>query len=199
MVDNPQIPLSPVVFPTPDNPVAPGPPTGTTGDIQRRVKFLIPKRWFSFVAPIRDAIIGGLSDCTANLFSFIGYAKLQTRLATATGPWLDVFCYDYLRRFLLRKGAIDDVFRKIIRATILQERVTRAGMTSAVSQLTRNRSRRNGLSGDTELRKKKPEHFVDERSLADIHASLERAAWVLEQKTAKSLQERSRQRYRAAM
>jgi hypothetical protein len=36
-----------------------------------------------------------------------------------------------------------------------------------------------------ELRKKKPEHFVDERSLADLHASLERAAWVLEQKTMK--------------
>jgi hypothetical protein len=34
-----------------------------------------------------------------------------------------------------------------------------------------------------ELRKKKPEHFVDERSsLADLHASLEHAAWVLEQK-----------------
>jgi len=36
-----------------------------------------------------------------------------------------------------------------------------------------------------ELRKKKPEHFLDEKSLADLHASLERAAWVLEQKTAK--------------
>ena len=32
-----------------------------------------------------------------------------------------------------------------------------------------------------ELRKKKPEHFVDEKSLADFHAALERAAWVLEQ------------------
>ena len=36
-----------------------------------------------------------------------------------------------------------------------------------------------------ELRKKKPEHFIDETSLADLHASLEHAAWVLEQKTAK--------------
>jgi hypothetical protein len=36
-----------------------------------------------------------------------------------------------------------------------------------------------------ELRKKKPEQFVDESSLADLHASLEHAAWVLEQKTAK--------------
>jgi hypothetical protein len=47
-----------------------------------------------------------------------------------------------------------------------------------------------------ELRNKEPEHFVDKLSLADIHASLERAAWVLEQKTAKGLQERSRQRHR---
>ena len=53
-----------------------------------------------------------------------------------------------------------------------------------------------------ELRKKKPEHFVDERSLAGFHASLEHAASVLEQtihrptSTAKGLQERSRQRHR---
>ena len=30
-----------------------------------------------------------------------------------------------------------------------------------------------------ELRKKKPEHFVDKLSLADVHTSLERAADVL--------------------
>jgi hypothetical protein len=53
-----------------------------------------------------------------------------------------------------------------------------------------------------ELRKKKPGHFVDERSLADFHASLEHAASVLEQtihtptSTAKGLQEGSRQRHR---
>ena len=33
-----------------------------------------------------------------------------------------------------------------------------------------------------ELRNKRPEHFVDKLSLADIHASLEYAAGVLEQK-----------------
>jgi hypothetical protein len=33
-----------------------------------------------------------------------------------------------------------------------------------------------------ELRNKRPEHFVDKLSLADIHASLEHAAGVLEQK-----------------
>ena len=34
-----------------------------------------------------------------------------------------------------------------------------------------------------ELRNKRPAHFVDKLSLADIHASLERAVGVLEQKT----------------
>jgi hypothetical protein len=55
-----------------------------------------------------------------------------------------------------------------------------------------------------ELRKKKLEHFVDEGSLADFHASLEHAASVLEQtirdntptSTAKGLQEGSHQRRR---
>ena len=52
-----------------------------------------------------------------------------------------------------------------------------------------------------ELRKKKPEHFIDERSLADFHAALEHAASVLEQNntptsTAKGLQKGSRQRGR---
>jgi hypothetical protein len=45
-----------------------------------------------------------------------------------------------------------------------------------------------------ELRKKKPEHFVDERSLADLHASLERAAEVLNK--VEGSQARSRQRRR---
>jgi hypothetical protein len=35
-----------------------------------------------------------------------------------------------------------------------------------------------------ELRKKKPEHFVDKGSLADLHASLERAADVLSRSSA---------------
>ena len=49
-----------------------------------------------------------------------------------------------------------------------------------------------------ELRKKKPEHFVDESSLADLHASLEHAAWVLEQKKRRA-KERSRRRPGASL
>jgi hypothetical protein len=35
---------------------------------------------------------------------------------------------------------------------------------------------------ESELRSKSPEHFIDDLSLADLHASLERAAGVLEPK-----------------
>ncbi len=45
-----------------------------------------------------------------------------------------------------------------------------------------------------ELRNKRPEHFVDKLSLADIHTSLERAADVLS--TVKGSQARGRQRHR---
>jgi hypothetical protein len=46
----------------------------------------------------------------------------------------------------------------------------------------------------TELRNKRPEHFVDKLSLADVHASLERAADVLS--TVKGSQAQRRQRRR---
>jgi hypothetical protein len=59
-----------------------------------------------------------------------------------------------------------------------------------------NRCRDLAAQIESELRNKRPEHFVDKLSLADFYASLERAAWVLEQKTAKSLQARGGQWHR---
>lgn len=105
-------------------------------DIVNRVKRLIPNRWFSFIAPYRDAILGGLADIAAWCRMWIQYARSQSRLSTAYGIWLDIFAYDFLGKYLTRNGANDDAFRIIIRATILQERVTRSGMIGAVTALT---------------------------------------------------------------
>jgi len=112
--------------------------TGTSVDILLRIKRLIPNRWFAWTAPMRDAILGGLSDAAAWSYGQIDYARSQTRLATAYGIWLDILCYDFLGRFLIREGLHDAPFRALIRATILQERVTRAGMINAVTILTTN-------------------------------------------------------------
>jgi hypothetical protein len=57
-----------------------------------------------------------------------------------------------------------------------------------------NRCRALAAKIANELREKRPEHFVDKLSLADIHACLERAADVLS--TVKGSQVRGRQRRR---
>ena len=57
-----------------------------------------------------------------------------------------------------------------------------------------NRCRTLAAQIESELRNKRPEHFVDKLSLADIHASLERADGVLS--TVKGSQARGRQRHR---
>ena len=111
---------------------------GDSANIVDRVKQEIPKRWFRWVAPYRDAIIGGLADLAAWNYNLIGYARAQTRLASAYGIWLDIFCFDFLGRFLTRHKIAGDAFRLVIRSTILQERVTRAGMTNAITMLTGN-------------------------------------------------------------
>ena len=57
-----------------------------------------------------------------------------------------------------------------------------------------NRSRALATKIANELRDKRPEHFVDKLSMADIHASLERAADVLSM--VKGSQARGRQHRR---
>lgn len=111
---------------------------GDTNSILSRVKRLIPNHWFAWTAPYRDAIMGGLSDSAAWNYSLIIYARAQSRLNTAYGIWLDILAFDFTGRFLTRDGLQDDAFRAMIRATILQERVTRAGMILAVRTLTGN-------------------------------------------------------------
>ena len=64
----------------------------------------------------------------------------------------------------------------------------------AGTEATLNRCRALATKIGNELRNKRTEHFVDKLSMADIHASLERAADVLS--TVKGSQARGRQRRR---
>lgn len=109
---------------------------GSSANLLDRVRGLIQRRWFRWGASYRDAILGGISDSAAWNYTLIGYAKAQTRLSTAYGVWLDIVALDFLGPTLTRQGYQDDTFRALIRATILQERVTRAGMIAAVTRLT---------------------------------------------------------------
>jgi hypothetical protein len=117
--------------------VTPYPATGSSVDIANRVKQLLPKGWWRFTAPLRDAILGGLADLASWSYSLIDYAKLQTRVAWATGIWLDIISNDFFGLNLPRKTNENDTnFRARIQKELIRERVTRAGMISAVSDLT---------------------------------------------------------------
>jgi hypothetical protein len=111
-------------------------PTGSSDDITGRVKGVIPRRWWAWVAPIYAALLGGISDQFTWGYAWITYARQQSRIATSSGIFLDIIAYDFLGRFLGRKGTTDSAFRAQITATILKERVTRAGMVNALSTLT---------------------------------------------------------------
>jgi hypothetical protein len=110
--------------------------TGSSANISDRIFKVLPKGWFQWGAAIRNAVVGGISDSASWCYGLIGYARAQTRLATAYGVWLDILAYDFLGRYLQRNGLPDATFRARIKATVLQERVTRAGMINAVTVLT---------------------------------------------------------------
>jgi hypothetical protein len=110
--------------------------TGSSLDIVGRVKRLIPLGWFTYAAPYRDAILGGLADLASWNYGLVIYARAQSRLATAYGIWLDILAFDFLGRSLTRSGLDDNTFRALIKSTILQERVTRSGMINALTTLT---------------------------------------------------------------
>ena len=110
---------------------------GDSNDMLARIKRVVPPRWFAYVAPLRDAVLGGLSDQLAWVYAFIAYAQTQTRIITATGFWLDLICADYLGLTMRRRaGELDAAFMPRIKREIFRARVTRAGMAQTLLDLT---------------------------------------------------------------
>lgn len=110
--------------------------TGDAANMLMRIKATLPP-WFPDVSPVLDALLSGFAATLASLYDFIAYTKLQTRIATATGFWLDLAAYDFFgMRFRRPTGATDDGFRKLIIAEVLRERATRVGMKNALQDLT---------------------------------------------------------------
>ncbi len=112
--------------------------TGDTQDILYRLRGFLPARWWSTPAPIRDAVLGGIADSLAWGYSLVAYAKKQTRIATATGPILDVAAYDFLGLAVTPRKAneTDFAFQLRTRADCVRERVSRPGVSRALEDLT---------------------------------------------------------------
>lgn len=106
-------------------------------DFLARLKALLPASWFADEANVLGGYLSGFANLGAAVWGWLEYALAQTRIATASGRFLDLIAWDFFgARFRRRASQADDVFRKAIVAEILRPRTTRQGMEIALENLT---------------------------------------------------------------
>lgn len=112
--------------------------TGSQDDILGRLKRLMPNGWFgpdgSF--PAVEAALAGLGAAFARVYALYAFAKLQTRLATMTGGWLELAASDFFDNFKRLRGEIDPRYGRRLRLEVFRDRNTRNAIDRAVYDLT---------------------------------------------------------------
>jgi hypothetical protein len=117
---------------------------GDADDFIARLEATLPAGWFPTEpssAPFTDlsGALSGYADVFAFAYSLLAYAKLQTRIKTATGGNLDLIAYDYFGESLRRAPMQSDAsFVLAIISNILRQRNTRAAVISVLEAVTGN-------------------------------------------------------------
>lgn len=110
--------------------------TGDQQDVLTRLKAVMP-RWFGDNTPILDGVLSGIAWLGSFIYSLYVYAKLQTRILTATEGWLDMIAADFFGTALLRKQNQSDAsFRAQIIINMFRERATRHAVIKVLQDLT---------------------------------------------------------------
>ncbi len=111
--------------------------TGDQKDMLRRIRATLPARWFADVDPILDGVLSGLANGWAWLYDLLSTVAKQTRIASASGIWLDLIALDYFGQRLSRRAAqSDSAFRTRIGQELLRERATRGALVGVLQDLT---------------------------------------------------------------
>ena len=114
--------------------------TGDNQDIFSRLKNLLPSRWFGSPTdnvPFIDAVLTGIGNTLSFIYALYGFAKLQTRIQTATDGWLDLISADFFGTSLPRQtGESDASFRTRILANLFREKATRHAIVQTLTQIT---------------------------------------------------------------
>lgn len=113
--------------------------TGDQNDIIARLKATIPPTWFPSWSPVLDGLLSGFANAASWIYGLVIYAKLQTRISTATDGWLDLISWDFFATLLPRRsGEPDSTFAARIKKEILRARQTRAAILQMLLDLTGN-------------------------------------------------------------
>lgn len=110
---------------------------GDQTDMLARLRNALPAGWFPTDAPVLDAALSAPAEMWSWVHGLIEYARLQARISTATGNWLDMAAADYFRDGMPRlTNEGDTAYRARILAGLLPERATRAAVIAVVTALT---------------------------------------------------------------
>ena len=112
---------------------------GDPEDMAVRMASVLPARWFPDLsnAPVLLGLLTGFGTAWSFCFNLLAYAKLQARIATATGVFLDMAAADFFGLGLKRRNEeADDAFRGRIGSCLLQEMATREAVIAAVARVT---------------------------------------------------------------
>lgn len=113
--------------------------TGDQADILSRIKRLLPN-WFgqlTAATPVLDGLLQGYAWALSQFYALYLYAKLQTRILTASDGWLDMISADFFGPALLRNAnQSDDSYRSRIIANLFRPRATRQSIVLVLLQLT---------------------------------------------------------------
>lgn len=105
--------------------------------VSARLRALLPTGWFSDNTPVLDALTLGMGALWVGLIGVIDTVRAQTRMATASGVFLDLAALDYCGTAISRRaGESDAAFSARLRATVLAPRATRAALVAAIERVT---------------------------------------------------------------
>lgn len=112
--------------------------TGDQPDVLARIKRNLPSGWFGFdLTPIVDSALQGAAWALSFIYSLYAYAKLQTRILTASDGWLDLIAADFFGQRVVRgQGQSDTSFRANIIANLFRARNTRTAVAQVLMAVT---------------------------------------------------------------
>ena len=118
--------------------------TGSVPDMVSRLRAVMPISWFPITAPdaaasetpVLDALLSGIGQGWSFCYALLVFVRQQTRIATATGGFLDMICTDLFGNVLKRSvGEVDAAFRSRIQANLLLPRATREALAQTLLTL----------------------------------------------------------------
>lgn len=109
---------------------------GTLDNSLLRLKRLLPPWFGDDATPVLDGVLLAPASVVSFIYTLYRAAKVETRIATADGGWLELASTDFFGATLPRlTGEADSAYRTRIIASIFKHQNTRASMIQALTGL----------------------------------------------------------------